>query len=1162
MEPNDKPTESPGQGLGQAVVPPRKPSSNGKWYAVILVLIVVIAALLVLYATKTPSGPSGTSASVTGAQAVTSVGQPFVFNITANGQFNNITVWYGDGTTQLLNYSNSNTVTVTHTYSAQGDYYIYYVINYGSSTSNGLVPVSVGFAGAFDSNLSYGFAQLIANSTAPVSTNPILFGPGANLTYQVSYSTPSNDSMQVVNLTVNLYQGANLIQQHAYPLVYSPKAGGYQLPQGVIDLYLNGLTTGFYTVQMYVTTGSLETQTVTIPVTLENTASVVSTGTVYYNQTSYMQDGSYLNFTPILEYTTGASVHNVVNTNLTYMSNTNVTYSGAAPAFAYPNMTMLTLQKDSTLTFLGDTNISVATDTNLTEGSPSRSFQLNASVVHAETANNATTFKNATTVTIWNATNVELTTVPSVNYSAGQAMEFLTAGVATNYNENTTLTYTNVTNWVIYPSSTYVNVTNKVETSVSQVVNTGGAVVNATADTSVSYLNIPIFSKVTPYQAAGVSTFINGEDNAPGGYTSLDPAIAFYTASNEIIMNTIMQLDQYNGTSTTNFYPELAAYLPTVANGGVNTNAYNYTVTTKNATGASFSFQQYVLPFENFTYHIRSGIKDQFGQSITAYDVWYQILRDQLFINSSPGTGGYLIGSFFANASFNPTYANLMPNLSYNEATNNFTIHFSQPMPLDLVYQLFAASGTWVENASWLIQHGAGIQFTPQGFVNYTAQGNLAGYNTYIQNHIAATGPYEVSLISPAQFVVLTANPNFQSPGSFYPAAGSVKTVILQYLNSPNTAYLELKSGVATAAAIPTSMWNDVLALQKAGTVNINNFNTLGIFFYNFNAQINESMMHTFDSAANVPQNFFMNPNVREAFAYAYNYSYYYDYQIGNAIYNTSFFVPYAGMIVPGLPFSQNISELNATGATVPYTDITIAQQYWNNFMNSNAADGAAAMGITGGSSPVFKGNSLRIPIFIPQNDPADAAGATTWGQMLAKVIPNVKVDVVQTTLTNIFASLAVPGQNPMAINWGGWAPDYPYPTDYLSAMSMPISTSTYLNANSYNVSYFMGQHTARYGQTTITNTTEAGIFQQMITDYNKGQANETNNTKAAFWFHKVNEQAVNMSFQVYIGQQNLQYITNSIVNTTAFAKYQENVMIGGGQELQYNFIVFDQKTS
>ncbi len=1145
-----------------AIVPPKPVNSAAKFYAVIVALVIIAAAFGVLYATKSPSSTktSAVSATLGNVTQTLSVGSTYSFTIKATGSFNSITVWWGDGSSNVIKYANSTTVVASHTYNSQGDYFILYQINYPSSTYNGLIPLSVGYPASSNAfvNLSYGFSQLVANSTPPVLTNPAIFGPGANLTYQVSYSTPSNPSYMVVNVTVNIYKGASLISSNAYPLVYtSAQGGGFILPEGTIDLYLNNLAQGYYTVQSYVTVGTLATTTVTAPVTNTSTVHYSAGSTAYYNQTSYqLSNKSLVNSTPQLALLKGTEVQNYKYTNLTYESGTNVSY--AAPStFMYGNNSALVLTKNAKLTFDTATNVTLASATNVTYGSSIVVHTLSAKT-YAMSAGNVTNFLNATALTIDNASEVQLALGSgSVNYSSGQSLEYLTSSTAT-YNENTSLMYNNVTNWATYPNGAKVGLTTTVEASTT--VNTGAAdVANVTAQTTVSYTDIPIFDTVTPYSQSASSTFFDSLPNAVGGYTTLDPAISFYTASNEILTNTLLQLDQYNGTSTTSFIPELAQYLPTVANGGVNNNTYSYTY--NNAYMGPVTV--HVQPGQNFTYHIRNSIRDQFGNAISAYDVYFEIVRDMLFSVSSPGTGGYLIAEYFfvnySSPGFTPTYQGIMPNLSYNNATDNFTIHFAKPMPTTLVYQLFAASGTFVESATWLTQHGSGITFTPAGFNAYIAEGSSSGYNSYVQNHIDANGPYEISLVSPAQFVVLVANPAFAGLPD-YPAAQSAKTVIMQYTSSISTAWLEFSSGQAQdVQGVLPEYWNSTLALVKQGKAITSSFPTLSIYFYNYNINIDTTLLKTVDKNANVPSSFFINQDVRKAFAYAYNYSYYFSDQIGNTIYNASFQVPYAGMLVPGLPDSQNISQLNAVGAQVPYTNLVKAAQYWGDFWNSSAR---TAMGLSGtASNPTYKGSALDVPIFVLQSDPPDEAGATTWVQMLQKFIPgldNGAQDVIQTSEVNIFLTWAVPQGDPMPISWGGWAPDYPYPTDYLSAMFLPSTTSTYGNANSWNSSYVAGVTTTTYGSNSMADPAEASALNNITIAYYRGVANETNPTQAAYWFQKMNELSVNMTMEVYLGQVNQIWIWDSIANKTALQQWQQNVMLGGGAEIMYNYVVYN----
>lgn len=1148
-----------------SIVPPKKASPGAKYLAVIIALIVIAGAFGFLYATKAPSTPSTSvneSATLGNITQTLSVGQYYNFTIKATGTFDNITVWWGDGSTTFLKYDNSTSVKVSHQYNSQGEYYILYQINYGSTTTNGLIPLSVGYPSSSTNfvNLSYAFSQLVANSTAPVSTNPALFGPGASLTYQVSYSTPSNPSMMVVNLTVNVYQGTSLISSNAYPLVYS-SGGSFVLPQGVIDLYLNNLATGYYTIQSYVTVGTLATTSVVVPVANTTTFSYSAGQKAFYNESGYtLPNGSVVNVFPTESLKNGSELTVYKGTNLTYNTAANVTYSTDAN-FTYTNNTYLGLSNGTILKFGHKTSFIPETNTNVSYGSGSGVFNLTAGDTYNVTSSNTTKFLDATNITVLNATTIGISNNTYVNYAAGQSLEYLN-NTETTYNSNVSMVYNNMTNYVTYLNSGKVSVSTII--TASTTVNTGTAVVNNVANqTTVSYTDVPIYSKVAPYSNSAKSLFFDALPNAVGGYTTLDPAISFYTASNEILLNTLLQLDQYNGTSTTSFIPELAAYLPTTSNGGVNRNNYSY-----NYSNTYVKTEVNVSAGENFTYHIRSGITDQFGHTITAYDVYFEIVRDMLFSTSSPGTGGYLIaGYFFKNYSspgFTPTYQGIMPNLSYNNQTDNFTIHFFRPMPTTLVYQLFAASGTFVESATWLTQHGSGITFTPSGFQSYMAEGSGADYNTYVQNHIDANGPYQISLVSPAQFVILVANPNFHGlPG--YPAAQSAKTVEMQYTSSDSTAWLEFSSGQAQdVEGLPPTYWNQTLALEKAGKAIISSFPTLSIYFYNYNLNIDTTLLHTVDKSANLPANFFLNHDVRLAFAYAYNYSYYFAEQIGNKAYNATFQVPYAGMLVPGLPDSQNISALQKAGANVPVTDLVKAAHYWNEFFTSTGTDSANAMGIKGTSAnPTYNGAPLDVPIFVLASDLADEAGASTWVQMLQTFIPGLDgghQDVIQTSEVNIFLTYAIPQADPMPISWGGWAPDYPYPTDYLSAMFLPSSSSTYGNANSWNSSFVAGQTTTTYGKTVngVYSTSEALALNNLTKAYNNGVANETNPAMAKYWFQKANELGVNMTIEVFLGQADQIWQQSSIVNLTGLQKYQENVMIGGGQELMYNYITYN----
>ena len=89
----------------------------------------------------------------------------------------------------------------------------------------------------------------------------------------------------------------------------------------------------------------------------------------------------------------------------------------------------------------------------------------------------------------------------------------------------------------------------------------------------------------------------------PGGPYSFDPQIDYETVGYEVILNTMGTLLVYDGSSTTNFLPMLAASVPSTSNGGINANSTSYTFT------------------------IRSGEKFSNGDPITAYDIYVRYRR-------------------------------------------------------------------------------------------------------------------------------------------------------------------------------------------------------------------------------------------------------------------------------------------------------------------------------------------------------------------------------------------------------------------------------------------------------------------------------------------------------------------------------------------------------
>lgn len=1271
MENNEDKAKTPSEPKVSATPPPpRKPvSSSTKWIAVIVALLVVIGVLGGLLATHyyvPPAGPTGPSAMISTTNGTIQQNQTYSTTINATGTFQNMTVYYGDGASQLINYSNSNSVKVSHQYANPGQYYILGLINYSSSNQGYyLSKVTVAPNLTLAQN---GYRPWVLNpdSSSTQLYSPIsnILSPGSSMQLNAGGFDQPNYVYQIIQQSLTMNNLSGQVSQQSIPYYYNYGNGVYTAPvtstsysNMMAGMYMLNITTKSALVNgpQSVTTTVANSQTQMVHVSLGSPAStfyafnggstIVGTGSQNLtfglsnaNVTYGMGDNATFMYGLSLNLTSGTNL-TLISGSASYVLGTGpsisingtnpatnytvvpsgaqviigtgaqVVFNSAASGYLYSNINHQSFTGNYTLGFSTPTPVMIinhaAGVSPVTYNAGTSFTSLNGTTMSVGKTN--VTFAPTTSALLGQSTDVVMTTAGNVSstgnvYNASGILTanatthtyFLNAGENYTFASNANVTFnTAATSLMIDTSATsmelsgdmnamftLVNTTKATFTSMgantqvwtSVTVNTvltGTGSVSLTngnynpndITTTYYYEDFPVTPKVTQEGgASAASVFTNAEPNAPGGYTTLDPSLAYYTADSEVLNNALLQLDTYNGSSTSNFVPQAAAYLPSTTNGGINYGPSGYSNYTK-TTPWGTTYAVNITPGENYTFYINNKTVFNNGAKLSAWDVMYTFTRTLLFDAGSPGTGGWVIAQYLLPGDYfsSNTFYNITQNITVNNASNSITFHFQTPMPASLVFQIFASSGTWIEPANWFIAHGAGISWTPAGFENYKSEGNIANYNTYIQNHIMADGPYMISYIIPGSQVTMVKNPNYVAPNNYF-RAGTIDTINLLYLSSNEQAYLLLKSGQATQASLPTSYWNETQAMVKAGQIAKYGFPTLSLYFYTFTQNTNLSLLGSVTSQANLPSNLFENPNVRKAFAYAYNYSIYYNRQVGNQIYNTTFLSPYAGMLPAGMLYNQSLADLSAAGAQVinggnglqPF-QLAQSQKYWGIFMNSTGTDGPSAMGIsTSAGKVVFNGKPLSVPIMIPNSDPTDKAAVTTWGSDIAQVISGATAFPVELPLTDIFASYAIPGQNPMAISWGGWAPDYPYPTDYLLPMGMPLNSSTYMGPAGYTP-YVVGNSSA-----SVYNLSEAAFMQAELSALNNATNNATNPAAAEHWFHVANEMIVNSTIQVYIGQRYLYWTFNSKVNGNDVLAYQQNIMIGGGQDLQYNLMSYN----
>jgi ABC-type transport system substrate-binding protein len=554
----------------------------------------------------------------------------------------------------------------------------------------------------------------------------------------------------------------------------------------------------------------------------------------------------------------------------------------------------------------------------------------------------------------------------------------------------------------------------------------------------------------------------------PGGPYSFDPAIDYDTIGFEELINCYETLLAYNGSSDTEFVPMVTTEIPTVANGGISSNYLNY------------------------TFNIRSGLKFSNGDPVTAWDVYASMVRTLLFVDDSPGTAGWILaqdllpgGGFVGNAT---SYQNITSCMTLNNASQAVTFHLLKPDSAFLFY--FAnPEGTCITDYSWLVAHGAGITFTPAGFAAYISQGNETGYNNYIRYDIMGSGPYMIKNYLIGESVVLVPNPYYTPIAGYmgynHPAND---TIYIQWEKDPSTALVMAESGQTDFFwGLPDYDYPILAHLAAEGKI-INLISPLlAEYWYQFNVDINTTMLSTLGTGFHIPQYYFANLDVRRAFAYAFNYTNYVDNLLGNSIYGADFGDHHTGIIPKGMGGYMTDTQLQQVGAVVPVYNLTIAKQYMEESGEYNI--------------------SVNMPIIVSAGDPVDFAGAEDWGSTLSTIDPNIVASALYIESPAI-SGYTVPDQNPMPIALELWGPDYPFPSDYV--VPMYLSSGYFVSASGFAPNIFAA---AGY----LNESQQDAYMCQLITN-----AESTgNSTLALKYIDQAQVIAVNLTIDVYLYQIN-----------------------------------------
>jgi peptide/nickel transport system substrate-binding protein len=520
-------------------------------------------------------------------------------------------------------------------------------------------------------------------------------------------------------------------------------------------------------------------------------------------------------------------------------------------------------------------------------------------------------------------------------------------------------------------------------------------------------------------------TIINMEAET-GGYFSLDPSLDYESVGFEIIANVYETLLAYNGTQTNSFVPVIADTIPTVANGGISTDYMNY------------------------TFHIRQGLHFTYnnGQdAITPWDVKYSITRTMIFDSGSPFPPGWIVSQFLVPGTFVPnpidqtTFDAINNAITVDNTTQTVTFHLLVPAPPTLFYQVVSDPlGTGVIDHKWLEANGPALVWTATGFTNYEAYSYAPTYISAWRNGAAGSGPFMIQYENNPNDVVLVPNPYFTPLPGVQAADSSVQKVILEYVGSDSVRELALQSGSADIAGISSSHFNVVNSLVSQGLIHTQFISTLNLFWWNFNMDIYQSGTSSNLYGNMVPPDFFVDINMRKAFFLAFNFQEYLNTFLGNGIYGVNFGTTYNGMVPKGMIGYQDLTAYNKY-------DLALAKAAYQNTTWYKTGH-----------------HGFTITINPPTADPVDENAAAAWAQNIATLDTGITVNVQAISFTDAIGN-SVAWQNPMAIYFLGWLPDYPFPTDYTVPMLLPSTGAvgntsqanggTYPNANNLNIPYF-----------------------------------------------------------------------------------------------------------
>jgi peptide/nickel transport system substrate-binding protein len=325
---------------------------------------------------------------------------------------------------------------------------------------------------------------------------------------------------------------------------------------------------------------------------------------------------------------------------------------------------------------------------------------------------------------------------------------------------------------------------------------------------------------------------------------SVDPAWAYDTASDLIVLNIYETLFMFDKSSTEKLLPLIATTIPTKENGLISPDGKTYTIP------------------------IRKGVKFHDGTPLTAEDVRYSILRFML-LDRAAGPSSLLLEPLVGVPSTRDDADKILPhvwadaNRAVAVAGDKLILRLPRPYAPILTV---LASWAPVVSKEWSLKNGDwdGTEQTWTKFNNSTKE------SSPLFERANGSGPFKLERWDRrTKEFILTRN------DQYWRAPAKIKTVVVRGVNEFGTRKLMLQAGDADAIYADRPFWSQLQNIP--GVKIIDNLPTMQmdpIVFFTFliNATGNPFVGSGKLDGEGIPPDFFADKDVRKGFAYAFDY--------------------------------------------------------------------------------------------------------------------------------------------------------------------------------------------------------------------------------------------------------------------------------------------------